>query len=84
MLGSLGQKLGEGASADVHDWAPGQVLKLFKADVPRRISWWEARMTRAVFGAGAPAAEVLDEVTVDGRFGIVLRRLDAPAGLDLA
>jgi hypothetical protein len=31
---------------------------------------------RAAFAAGAP--EVFDEVTVDGRFGIVLRRLDGP------
>ena len=35
-------------------------------------------MTRAAFAAGAPAPEVLDEVTVDGRFGIVLSRLDGP------
>ena len=33
-------------------------------------------MTRAAFAAGAP--EVFDEVTIDGRFGIVLRRLDGP------
>ena len=31
MQGSLGEKIGEGAYADVHAWAPGQVLKLFKA-----------------------------------------------------
>jgi hypothetical protein len=31
MQGSLGEKIGEGAYADVHAWAPGQVLKLFKS-----------------------------------------------------
>ena len=40
MRGSLGEKIGEGAFADVHAWAPGQVLKLFKAGVPRRVGWW--------------------------------------------
>ena len=30
MRGSLGEKIGEGASAEVHAWAPGQVVKLFK------------------------------------------------------
>jgi hypothetical protein len=59
MRGSLGEKIGEGAFADVHAWAPGQVVKLFKAGVPQRVSWWEARMTRAVFAAGGPAPEVL-------------------------
>lgn len=35
-------------------------------------------MTRAVFAAGGLAPEVLDEVTLEGRFGIVLPRLDGP------
>src|SRR5208282_5600912 len=83
MQGSLGEKIGEGAFADIHAWAPGQVLKLFKAGFPRRLSLHEARMTRAVFAAGAPAPEVLDEVTLEGRFGIVLRRLDGPTLRDL-
>jgi hypothetical protein len=84
MRGSLGEKIGEGAYADVHAWAPGQVLKLFKAGFPRRHSWWEARMTRAVFAAGAPAPEVFDEVTLEGRFGVVLQRLDGPTLLQLS
>src|ERR1700735_1496080 len=40
MRGSLGEKIGEGAYADVHAWAPGRVLKLFKSGFPRRHSWW--------------------------------------------
>jgi Ser/Thr protein kinase RdoA (MazF antagonist) len=78
MLGSLGEKIGEGAFSDVHAWAPGQVIKLFKTGVPRRIALHEARMTRVVFAAGVPAPEVFDEVTLEGRFGIVLQRLDGP------
>ena len=64
--------------ADIHAWAPGQVLKLFKAHVLRRLGEHEARMTRAVFAAGIPAPEVFGEVTLEGRFGIVLTRLDGP------
>lgn len=62
--------------SDVHAWAPGQVVKLFKAGVPRRLNRWEARLTRAVFAAGGPALEVFDEMTLEGRFGMVLSRLD--------
>lgn len=40
-------------------------------------------MTRAVFAAGVPAPEVFGEVTRDGRFGIVLGRLDGPTLLQL-
>jgi hypothetical protein len=84
MQRSLGEKIGEGAYSDVHAWAPGQVLKLFKTGFSRRASWWEARMTRAVFAAGAPAPEVFDEVTLEGRFGVVLRRLHGPTLLQLS
>ena len=84
MRGSLGEKIGEGAFADVHAWAPGQVVKLFKAGVPERLSRHEARMTRAVFAAEGPAPEVFDEVTLEGRFGIVLSRLDGPTLLQLS
>jgi serine/threonine protein kinase len=84
MRGSLGEKIGEGVFAVVHAWAPGQVVKLFKAGVPQRVGRWEARMTRAVFAAGGPAPEVLDEVILDGRFGIVLPRLDGPTLLQLS
>ena len=84
MRGTLGEKIGEGAFADIHVWAPGRVVKLFKAGVPQRVSWWEARMTRAVFAAGGPAPEVLGEVTLEGRFGIVLSRLDGPTLLQLS
>ncbi len=78
MQGSLGEKLGEGAFSDVYAWAPGQVLKLFKPGTRQRTASHEARMIRAAFAAGMPAPEVFGEVTLDGRFGIVLTRLDGP------
>jgi hypothetical protein len=61
----MGEKIGEGAMAEIHSWAPGQVLKLFKTGVPRRFGEHEARMTRAVFAAGVPAPQVFDEVTLE-------------------
>ena len=83
MGGSLGEKIGEGVFADVHAWAPGQVVKLLKAGASRWESRWEARMTRAVFAAGGPAPEVFSEVELEGRFGIVLSRFDGPTLLQL-
>jgi Ser/Thr protein kinase RdoA (MazF antagonist) len=81
MQGSLGEKIGEGATADIHAWAPGRVVKLFKVGASLRFGRHEARMTRAAFAAGAP--EVFGEVTLEGRFGIVLQRLDGPTLLQL-
>jgi len=80
----LGEKIGEGAFADIHAWAPGQVLKLFKAGISEPVARHEARMTRAVFAVGAPAPEVFDEVSLEGRFGIALTRFEAPTLLQLS
>ena len=62
---------------------PGQVVKLFKEGFPPWISQEEARITQAVFAAGVPAPEVFGEVTLDGRFGIVLGRLEGPTLLQV-
>jgi hypothetical protein len=84
MRGSLGEKIGEGAYADVHAWAPGQVVKLFKPNIPLLLSWHEARMTRAAFAAGAPAPEMFGVMTLEGRFAMVLSRFDGPTLLQLS
>jgi hypothetical protein len=75
MQGSLAEKIGEGVFADVHGWAPGQVVNF---RYPRWVVQHETQMTRAVFAAGGPAPQVIGEVTLDGRFGIVLPRFHGP------
>ncbi|HTR86616.1 MAG TPA: aminoglycoside phosphotransferase family protein [Reyranella sp.] len=79
----MGEKIGGGESADIHAWAPGQAVKLFKAGVEQRMCRHEARMTRAAFAAGLPAPEVFDEVVLDGRFGFVLSRFEGQTLLQL-
>ena len=78
MQGSLGEKIGEGAFSEAYAWAPGQVVKLFKAGVSHLLGRHEVRMIRAVRAAGLPVPEVFGDLTLDGRFGIVMQRLDGP------
>jgi Ser/Thr protein kinase RdoA (MazF antagonist) len=52
------------------------VVKLFKPGVSPRVGKHEMRTSRAAFSAGAPTAEVLGDVKLDGRFGILLARFD--------
>ncbi len=84
MQGSLGEKIGDGAYADVHAWAPGQVVKLFKPRVPKALAWHEAHMTHAVFAAGGPAPEMVGVKILNDRFAMVLPRYDGPQLLQLA
>jgi Ser/Thr protein kinase RdoA (MazF antagonist) len=78
MRGSLGEKIGEGAAAEVFAWAPGQVVKLFRPATSRRLAWHEIQMTHTAFAAGAPSAEMLGVVTLNGRLGMVLQRFEGP------
>src|SRR3954467_11280378 len=78
MQGSLGEKIGQGAFSEAYAWAPGQVVKLFKAGVSHLLGRHEVRMIRAMHAAGVPVPEVFGQVTLDGRFGIVMQRLDGP------
>jgi hypothetical protein len=47
MRGPPGEKINQGGTADIHVWAPGQVVKLFKEGFPPRLGQQEARMTQA-------------------------------------
>lgn len=78
MRGSLGEKIGEGMAAEVHAWAPDQVVKLYKPAMSRRLAWHEIQMTHTAFAAGAPSAEMLGVVTLNGRLGMVLQRFEGP------
>ncbi len=83
MHGALGERIGEGATADIHAWAPGRIVKLFKADMPRALCAYEAAITRAAHAAGALAPEVFEEVEIEGRAGLVMARLDGPTLMQL-
>ncbi|MHC2336269.1 hypothetical protein [Bradyrhizobium sp. USDA 4454] len=78
MQGSLEEKVGEGAFSEAYASAPGRVEKLFKAGVSHLVGQHEVRMLRVVHAAGVPVPPVFGEVTLHGRFGIVLERLDGP------
>src|SRR5690349_19190226 len=78
MQGSLGEKIGQGAFSEVYAWAPGQVIKLFKPGASRWMPLQEIRMLRAVHAAGVPAPKLFGELTLDGRVGVVMERLDGP------
>lgn len=76
-------KIGEGAYSEAYAWAPGQVIKLFKLGLPRRMASFEVHMLRAVHAVGVAVPELFGEVNVDRRFGIVMQRLDGPTLLQL-
>jgi aminoglycoside phosphotransferase (APT) family kinase protein len=71
-------RIGEGREAEILDAGPGRVLRLLWS--PDREPWLdrEEAALRAASAAGAPVPAVHERMTVDGRPGLVMERLDGP------
>jgi Phosphotransferase enzyme family len=69
--------LGEGRTAEVYAYGEGQVLKLDRPDW-NGLSTFEATVLGALAEAGLPVARQRGTVTVEGRSGVVLDRVDGP------
>jgi uncharacterized protein (TIGR02172 family) len=79
MTHSLGQRLAEGATAEVYAWEPGWILKLFRDWAPATWVDYEAGVARAVHASGVPVPAVGDVIETHGRRGILYERVDGPS-----
>jgi Ser/Thr protein kinase RdoA (MazF antagonist) len=74
--------LAEGRTAEVFAYGVGRVLKLDRPEW-NGLAAFEAALLTALAHAGLPVARQRGTVTVDGRTGVVLDRVDGPALLQL-
>jgi aminoglycoside phosphotransferase (APT) family kinase protein len=65
----------------VFEYGDGTVIKLFRPDYDFALDM-EVERTRAVHDAGIAAPAVMGVITVNGRRGIVMERLDGPTLLE--
>jgi tRNA A-37 threonylcarbamoyl transferase component Bud32 len=75
-------RIGIGRTAEVYAWGEGQVLKLYRPDIPRAWAAREAEIGRIVSEAGLAAPAFVDVVELEGRPGIVYERIAGPSMLD--
>jgi Phosphotransferase enzyme family len=73
-------KLNEGREADIFDWGGGRVLRLYRSVTADLEARYQADLLRQLAGLGLRVPRVYEVVTVMGRPGIVMERLD---GADL-
>jgi tRNA A-37 threonylcarbamoyl transferase component Bud32 len=73
----LGDLVGRGAQAEVYEWGPGRVLKLFFPEYADRVDI-EAEASLAVHHAGVPCPAVYGVTEHDGRRGVIFERADGP------
>src|SRR5262249_60643867 len=67
---------------DVSAWGEGRVLKLFHGWVSPDRAARKYAVTRAVHTAGVPSPAAYDLVELQGRFGIVLERINGVSLLE--
>ena len=81
----LDQPLARGRTADVFEWEPGQVLKLFHNWFLLSDIEFEQRIGRAVHASGVSAPDVIgDIIQVEGRNGLIYERIDGRSLLEVA
>lgn len=70
-----GTLIGRGMTAEVYEWAPGMVLKLFFDRYSEDRIKYEAEITKLLHEAGVPSPAIYGMIDVDGRKGIILERI---------
>ena len=78
-----GPMIAQGRTAEIFLWKDNQVLKVFLDWCPATDVEREARSTQAVHKAGLPVPAVEVIVEMDGRLGIVFKRVEGPSMLGL-
>lgn len=74
------RKIAEGREAEIFAWEGGNVVRLMRSDWPARSVELQAASLRAAEQAGVDVPEPKESVVVDGRYGLVMERID---GIDL-
>ena len=72
----LGEELGEGNTATVHEWGQGKVIKLFHYDYPRKSIEKEFQNARIVANMDFEKPQVHKIVVYDKRIGIIYDKIE--------
>jgi aminoglycoside phosphotransferase (APT) family kinase protein len=81
-MASLGRLIGSGKDADVFEWGEA-AIKLYKSGAPKHAAYREAAALALAEWLKVPVPSVGDVRQVDGRWGLVLARVDGPSFADV-
>ena len=80
----LGEPLAVGGTAEVYDWEPGWILKLYFDRYGPEIADYEHRIAAAICATGLPVPAVGEVVNINGREGLLYQKCSGkPMGEDL-
>ena len=74
-LHSLGAPWVTARSAELFDWEPGQVLKLFHTGFSADAAHWERENLQEAYALGVTQVRCYGEVEIEGRRGLILQKV---------
>ena len=81
----LGNPIAVGGTAEIYDWEPGWILKLYFDRYDSGIADYERRIVSAICATGLPVPAVGEIVSVSGRVGLLYQKISGePMGENLA
>lgn len=69
-INGLGKPIAIGGTAEIYDWEPGWVLKLYFDRFGAGMADYESRIATAICATGLPVPAVGEIVNVNGRKGL--------------
>jgi len=85
MKSDLGKPIAIGGTAEIYDWEPGWVLKLYFDRFGQEMADYEHRIAAAICATGLPVPAAGEIVNVDRRVGLLYQKcVGEPMGDDLA
>ena len=76
---ALGRILGTGKEAEILEYGPAAVVKLYKTGRPKRAAFREAGILALLESFGLPVPQVQGVLQIDGRWGVIMSRADEPS-----
>ncbi|QAA32361.1 aminoglycoside phosphotransferase family protein [Clostridium manihotivorum] len=78
----LGELLGSGGSSEVYAYTEDKIVKLYYEGYLKDNVVWEFEKTKNAGDQGLPAPKVYEMIEHDGRYGIVMERIDGTSFMD--
>jgi len=72
----LGEPIGIGMTAEIYNWPPDQILKLYFEQFGSDIATYEQQIHQAIYNAGLRVPAVGEIVEIEGKFGLSYKKIE--------
>jgi hypothetical protein len=81
-VNSIGERIGEGNTAEIFLWPDGKILKLFRKGLPKEVCVFEYEATKKVFDSMGICPEPFQMIEMNERTGIIFEQINGKSMMD--